>query len=59
VPCLRTRPQIPGAASNTGVGSECVRKPADEIEHAKERALAGDRARYRREVIELGFKIES
>lgn len=45
-------------ASDTGVGPECARKPADLIEQAKREALEGDRRRYRREVIDLGFKIE-
>lgn len=46
------------SASDTGIGPECARKSADEIEKAKEGALSGDRTRYRREVIDLGFKIE-
>ena len=44
--------------SDTGIGPECARKPADVIERAKDRALLGDRGRYRNEVIDLGFKVE-
>lgn len=44
--------------SDTGIGSECARKGAAVIEKAKQKALAGDRARYRREVLDLGFKVE-
>jgi hypothetical protein len=45
-------------ASKTGVGPECARKPADVVERAKQDALDGDRRRYGREVVDLGFKIE-
>jgi hypothetical protein len=45
-------------ASKSGVGPECARKPADLIAQEKEKALDDDRRRYRREVIDLGFKIE-
>jgi hypothetical protein len=45
-------------ASKSGVGPECARKPADLIAQAKRKALDDDRRRYRREVVDLGFKIE-
>jgi hypothetical protein len=45
-------------ASRTGMGPECARKPADQIEHARRVALESDRRRYRREVLDLGFAIE-
>lgn len=46
------------AASDTGIGPECARKPADLVENAKRRALELDRDRYRREVSDQGFRIE-
>lgn len=45
-------------ASGTGVGPECSRKSPELVEQAKQTALEGDRRRYRREVVDLGFKIE-
>jgi hypothetical protein len=45
-------------SSKTGVGAECARKSDALVEAARERALAGDRLRYRAEVLDLGFKIE-
>jgi hypothetical protein len=45
-------------ASETRIRPECGRKPATEVEQTKQRALEGDRTRYRREVSNLGFTIE-
>jgi hypothetical protein len=45
-------------ASDTGVGPECARKPTDVIANVKEKALEGDRRRYRAEVIGQGFTIQ-
>ena len=50
--------QLDTPASETGVGPECSRKPADVIEVTKRQALKADRRRYRLEVIDLGFTIE-
>jgi hypothetical protein len=46
------------ATSDTGVGPECARKSADEIEQARAKALRRDRRRYRAEVLDQGFTIE-
>jgi hypothetical protein len=45
------------ASADTGVGPGCVRSAAD-IDALGEGALAGDRPRYRGEVLDLGFKVE-
>ena len=46
-------------SSTTGIGPECARKPADVVSTAKEKALENDRRRYRAEVLDLRFKVES
>jgi hypothetical protein len=57
VVCARNL-KFDAAASSGGDGPECKHKPAEVIEQAKRKAIEGDRGRYRREVLDLGFKIE-
>jgi len=45
-------------AADTGVGPECARNSSYSIKKAKSDALEGDRRRYRREVLALGFTID-
>jgi hypothetical protein len=49
--------KVGSEASKTGVGAECARKPAWQVEQAREAARDHDRERYRREVIKPGFRI--
>jgi hypothetical protein len=56
VVCGRTL-KFTTASADTSVGPECVRSTAD-VDALREGALAGDRRRYRSEVLDLGFKVE-
>jgi hypothetical protein len=46
-------------AARTGVGPECARRTSDpDLDRLRETALAADRVRFQKEVLEPGFKIE-
>jgi hypothetical protein len=49
--------EVGSEASKTGVGAECARKPAWQVEQAREAAREHDRERYRREVIKPAFRL--
>jgi hypothetical protein len=50
---------LKGDAAKMGVGPECSRKSsASDLNRLREATLESDRARYRREVLEQGFKVE-